>query len=395
MNRKIANVRPVLEKMDGSGIRRMFALTRNRADAVDLLLGEPDFATAPPVVSAAVDALQAGHTRYVSNLGIEPLRLAISHYLSTFERSVDPERICVTASGINAVSVACMALIESGSRVITFTPQWPHHAALSRFLGAHVSEVELLPTKQGWKLDDDWLAGFDLSGVGVIITCSPGNPTGFVLTRKQQTELLAASRRYGFWIIADEVYERLTFESEIAPSFLDITDSDDNVIVINSFSKAWSMTGWRLGWIVAPRRITTNIGKVIELTTSCAPPFVQLAGIAALQTGESEIRNQRRLFVENKDLMIDSLSRIPGICFAPPMGGMYVFCGHTEVQDADHFCEKLLELGGVAVAPGSAFGKSGSDKFRICFARRRATVEEGCRRLQTYLESVVRARIDA
>jgi aspartate/methionine/tyrosine aminotransferase len=215
---------------------------------------------------------------------------------------------------------------------------------------------------------------------------SPNNPTGWTLSHNEQHAILVHCRRHGIWIVADDVYERLHYASDgCAPSFLDEADPNERVLSTNSFSKAWSMTGWRLGWIVAPRPLMDDIGKLIEYNTSCSPVFVQRAGVVAIERGEPVVLRTLARFRAARDYLIEALAALPGIEVAPPAGAMYAFFKVAGLTDSLAFCKALVREARLGLAPGSAFGPEGEGFVRWCFASDTERLADGIARLSCFL----------
>jgi aspartate/methionine/tyrosine aminotransferase len=235
-------------------------------------------------------------------------------------------------------------------------------------------------------LDLDQLLGELKPGTKALYINSPNNPTGWTVTREEQKAILEHCRRHGIWIFADDAYERLYFEGNgVAPSFLEIADPEDRLVSANTFSKSWLMTGWRLGWLVIPSALNADLGKLLEYNTSCAPVFVQRAGIAALKEGEPVVAHTLQRFRAARDYLIGSLRQIPGVRAANPSGTMYAFFKVEGVSDSLAFCKRLVREQGLGLAPGSAFGPEGEGYFRWCFAASRDKLAEGVTRLRRAL----------
>jgi aspartate/methionine/tyrosine aminotransferase len=218
---------------------------------------------------------------------------------------------------------------------------------------------------------------------------SPNNPTGWTLTRAEQQAILAHCRRHGIWLVADDVYERLYYRDDArsAPSFLDLSDADERVISTNSFSKSWLMTGWRLGWIVAPAALMPDLGKLIEYNTSCSPAFVQHAGVAAVTQGEPTVARTRERFRRARDFLVGELKRLPGVVVAPPPGAMYAFFRVEGLADSLAFCKRLVREAHLGLAPGGGFGPEGEGFVRWCFAADEARLADGVARLAGFLRA--------
>jgi aspartate/methionine/tyrosine aminotransferase len=220
-----------------------------------------------------------------------------------------------------------------------------------------------------------------------LLVNSPNNPTGWVMTREQQQAVLDRCREHGIWLVADEVYERLYFgdDATIAPSFLDLASRDERVIAVNSFSKAWLMTGWRLGWIVAPESLMDDLGKLVEYNTSCAPSFVQLAGVAAVRDGEAFTQALVGDLRASRDHLVAALQQIPGVDVRAPAGSMYLFFKLPGADRSLELCKALVRHASLGLAPGSAFGAEGEGFVRWCYACDTARLDAGVARLRAYL----------
>jgi len=246
--------------------------------------------------------------------------------------------------------------------------------------------VPLAFTATGWTLDLDRLLAALTPGTRAVMINSPNNPTGWTISRADQLAILAHCRRHGIWIVADDVYERLVYDgSASAPSFLDIAGPEDRVISTNSFSKSWLMTGWRLGWIVAPEALMPDLGKLIEYNTSCSPVFVQRAGVVAITDGEPTIAHTLERYRTARDMLVSALSRMPRIAVAPPPGAMYAFFRVEGVTDSLEFCKRLVREARLGLAPGSAFGPEGEGFVRWCFASSEVRLADGLARLARFL----------
>jgi len=356
--------------------------------------GEPDEVTPPHIREAAVAALAAGDTFYTQNFGIPELREAIARYVSRMQLPgavpVSADNVAVTASGMSALMLTVEALVDPGDRVVCVTPLWPNLTEIPRILGAEVVRVALDFAAGNWRLDVPKLIAALTPGTRVVMINSPNNPTGWTLDRASQAVILEHCRRHGIWIVADDVYERLYYGDAgdgvaRAPSFLDLAAPGDRIVSTNSFSKAWLMTGWRLGWIVAPAPLMPDLGKLIEYNTSCSPGFVQRAGLAAITQGEGTVVHTLARYRNARDFLCHALNAIPGIEVAPPPGAMYVFFRVRGVADSLAFCKQLVRDAKLGLAPGSAFGPEGEGFARWCFAASEERLAEGVARLSRFL----------
>jgi aspartate/methionine/tyrosine aminotransferase len=380
--------RPAVRALGASRIREIANAALGRPDVLPFWFGEPDGVTPEFIRQAAIDALAAGETFYAHNLGIAPLREALSAYLGSLHQPVDSGRIAVASAGVNALMLAAQMVVEPGDRVAAVVPVWPNLVEIPRILGADVIRVGLRPQTDGrWELDLDELLDALVPGTRALILNSPSNPTGWVMPATQMQALLAHTRRLGIWVISDEAYERLIFDGRrAAPSMLDFATSDDRVIVANTFSKAWQMTGWRLGWLVVPPTLSDDLGKLIEFNTSCAPPFVQRAAIAALTQGEPAVARFVHSLRERRDALHAALASIPGLTVGLPDGAMYLFLRPPGIDDSTALARELVAAG-LGLAPGAAFGDEAEGWLRWCFARPIPVLQEGARRLREHLAS--------
>jgi aspartate aminotransferase len=356
---------------------------------VDLLcFGESDQPSPASAHAAAIAALDAGATRYPDVRGLPELRFALADYLTKLHaHPVSEERIQITASGMTAVSVALAATVRAGDRVVLHSPSWPNVGNAARLRGAQVDELALTALPEGgFRMDFDRLDAM-LDDARVFILNSPNNPTGWTATREELTTILEITRRRGVWLIADEVYSRLVYDDiPAAPSMLDVAEPDDRVLVCNSFSKAWRMTGWRLGWLVVPEGTRDAITELVEVTHSGVAPFIQQAGLAAVHD-TAAVEQFRAHCAGGRALTADALSGLNGIRYSSPDGAFYAFVGVEGLTDSLEFAKRLVTHHGVAVAPGVAFGEAGEGWLRLCFAQSSDKLERAMGRLRDGLRA--------
>ena len=385
------SARNAVRSLVASQIREVANAGMGDRDILAFWFGEPDEVTPGYIRDAAVAALAAGETFYTLNFGIPELRAALATYVSRLHHPVGIDRIAVTASGMSALMLTVEALVNPGDRVVCVTPLWPNLTEIPQILGAEVARVALRFDRGGWTLDVDGLLEALTPGTRAVMINSPNNPTGWTLSADEQRTILAHCRKHGIWIVADDVYERLYYaggegSDACAPSFLDIATADDRLVSTNSFSKAWLMTGWRLGWIVAPPALMADLGKLIEYNTSCSPVFVQRAGVVAIEHGEPTVAHTLSRFRKARDELTHALRRIPRVEAALPAGAMYAFFRVEGVVDSLDFCKRLVHEAKLGLAPGSAFGPEGEGFVRWCFAASEERLAEGISRLARYLQ---------
>ncbi len=363
-------MRSVIDQLPGSKIREVANAGLGRDDVLAFWFGESDEPTPLFIREAAVKSLQEGETFYAHNLGLPELREALSRYMGSLHKPVAASRIAVTSSGVNALMLAMQALAGPGDEVVAVVPVWPNLTAQPAILGATVKRVSLKVRAGAWCLDLPALLAAVTPATNVLLVNAPNNPTGWTLTRAEQQAILAHCRVTGTWIVADEVYERVYFDpgSTCAPSFLDIAEPDDRLVVAHSFSKSFLMTGWRLGWLVAPPVLMPAIGKLIEFNTSCAPVFIQRAGLAALAGAADFVPGLVSRLKNCRDTLLPALAAVPGVTVAVPEGGMYAFFRIEGHGDSLGLAKRLVVEAGLGLAPGAAFGDEAEGWLRWCFA---------------------------
>jgi aspartate/methionine/tyrosine aminotransferase len=377
-----------ITRIPASRIVEVARLAFSVPDVDVLCFGESDQPSPAGTTRAAIRALDDGDTRYPDVRGLPALRTALAGYLSGLHaRPVAEDRIQVTASGMAALSVAMSAVLRAGDRVLMHSPTWPNIASAAHLRGARVEEIALAADDDGgFRLDLDRLDQM-MTGARAFILNSPGNPTGWTASHADMTQILAIARRHGAWLIADEVYSRLVYDgSNAAPSVLDIADPTDRVIVCNSFSKTWIMTGWRLGWLVVPAGTGEAFADLTEVSHSGVAPFTQHAGVAAV-ADQDAVSDFRAHCAAGRSLATQALAGLNGIRYRPPDGAFYAFLAVDGLRDSLDLAKKLVTRHGVAVAPGIAFGAAGEGWLRVCFAQSAPLLERAMQRLRDGLRA--------
>lgn len=355
---------------------------------IPLWFGEGDLAAPPFIGEAMARAVAEGHVFYTHQNGIPELRQALADYLTGLgeRQPIGPERITVTFSGMNAIMLAIQLACEAGDNVIAVDPVWPNAGGMARLVGAEVRSVRMDHDQGGWRLDPEKLAAAMDARTRAVFFASPGNPTGAMIPMETQAEMLALCRRRGVWLIADEVYNRLAFGLDHAPTILDIADPEDRLIVINSFSKSWAMTGWRLGWMVHPPSLGPTLAMITQYTTSGVSTFLQHAGVAAVRDGEPFVARMRGYCEAGMGIVCDALEALPRVRMgARPRAGMYAFFEIDGMPDSRAACLDILERTGVGLAPGVFFGPGSESFLRACVCRNPATLTEAMARLSRAL----------
>jgi aspartate/methionine/tyrosine aminotransferase len=389
--RYIQVMRAIIQSLEESKIREVANAGFGKPDVLPFWFGESDEVTPEVIREVAIRSLQAGETFYSHNLGLPELRAAVASYASHLHQPVDVNRVAITAGGVNALMLACQTLIDAGDEVVAVTPVWPNLTAQPAIMGARVRTVCLAPDAQGaWQLDMSRLIEAVTTTTKLLILNAPNNPTGWTLTCAEQETILTHCRKTGTWILADEVYERLYFKGDTAnrcaPSFLDIATPDDRLIVVGSMSKAFLMTGWRIGWLIMPPEMTAQMGKLIEFNTSCSPVFIQRAAVTAFDNVDTITPKVVAHMKQCRDTLVSLLQTIPRVRVASAPGGMYAFFKLDGFDDSLQVAKRLVTEAGLGLAPGNAFAPEGQGWLRWCFASKDiARLQEGTRRLSVWL----------
>jgi aspartate/methionine/tyrosine aminotransferase len=378
-------LRPKSENLLGSLIREVSKDSMDRPDLIPLWFGEGSRTAPAAVVAEAHRAIDAGIQHYSSSVGRVELRAAIAAYVSKLRGvPVSPERICVTSSGNSAIQIAMQLIVDPGDNVVFATPLWPNACDMVDHLNGEVRRVPLKLGPHGWSLDLDRLFAACDARTKAIFLNSPGNPTGWLATADEIKAVLEFCRKRGIWAIGDDVYERLVYGADKAPSFLDFAGPDDAVMSVNSFSKGWCMTGWRLGWLVAPERVVDTLAKIVEFNTSGATSFVQRAGVVALQQ-EDFVATIRAEYAAARDIVFQRLSGMKKVRMVRPEAAFYAFFAVDGMGDSVEYCKRIVREANVGLAPGRAFGPEGEGFIRLCFAIDHARLSTALDRLEPIL----------
>jgi aspartate/methionine/tyrosine aminotransferase len=377
-------------RLAGSKIRQVADAAMGREGVLPFWFGESDLPTPAPIREAGARALAEGRTFYTQNLGTPALREAIAAYLTRLHgQAFEADRVAVTSSAVTGLMLVMQAILDPGDRVVCVTPVWPNLFEIPKVLGAEVATVPLGVENGVWRLDLDRLLDALTPDTRLLLVNTPNNPSGWVIRPEEQAAILEHCRSHGVWVIADEVYERLAFDRPDgrAASFLTQAEPGDRLVGVNSFSKAWSMTGWRLGWLVPPAELMADLAKLIEYNTSCPPDFVQSAGVTALEVGEPFVEEARLRLLANRDRLLAALGGIEGVQAPRPEGAMYQFFRVEGVDDTVAFARRLVAEAGLGLAPGAAFGDDFQDGWlRWCLATGPERLEQGVARLQAFMQ---------
>ena len=383
-----AIVRPAIEALEDSPIIEIFREGFRVPGLIPMWAGEPDAPTADFICKATADALAEGRTFYSDNRGTPALRSALAAYhLRHFGVTIEDSRIAFTYSGMNAVMLAMQAVISPGDNAIAITPSWPNAMRAMQINGATVRQVPLSHDDEGWHLAlEDVFAACD-ARTRMIYLASPGNPTGWMIEPAQARMLLDFCRDRNIAILSDEVYHRIVYDRPLAFSFLEIAEPGDPLFVVNSFSKPWAMTGWRLGWLIYPSGCTAAFEKLIQFNTSGGLEFMQAGAIAALEHGEDVVH----AFVEKcragRDLVSRRLAAMERVRPIPSQGAFYAMFEVDSMTDSLGFCRRAVHEAHIGMAPGTSFGHGGESMVRLCYAKSMALLEEAMDRLEQFTGS--------
>ena len=379
-------IRGTIADIPTSEIRKIATIGMQMDDVIPFWFGEPDAPTPDFIVEAGARALREGKTYYTLNRGILELREALAGYMGNlYGREFNVDRVSVTASAMNAIAVIMQCLIDPEDNAVMVGPLWPNISACARIMGGEVREISLEAGEDRWRLDLDRLFDSVDERTKVVLVNSPSNPTGWMMSRDEQHAVLEFCRKRGIWVVADEVYDRIVYNGPHAHSFLEIAEPEDLVLRVNSFSKSWAMTGWRLGWLTAPPAFGPVIEKMTEFNIANAPSVAQYAGITALAEGEPFIRETVDRYRAARDLTFQRLGSMPRVRLSLPEGAFYVFFAVDGMTDSLAFAEDMLRKTHVGLAPGVAFGSIGEGRLRLCFASALDTLSEAFDRIEPFM----------
>ncbi len=369
-----------------SGIVEVVNYARGRDGLLPLWVGEGDLSTPDFINKAAIEALSGGETFYTYQRGIPELRQALSDYYARhFDVSLPVEHFYVTGSGMQAIQIAVQALTSPGDELVYLAPAWPNIAAALEIAGARSVGVQLTFEGGKWAVDLDRIAAAITPKTRGLFINTPSNPTGWTATKDDLAAILALARKHDLWIMADEIYARYYFAAGRAPSFLDVMEPDDKVMFVNSFSKNWSMTGWRVGWIVAPPQTGQVLENLIQYSTSGVAQFMQRGAAAALNEGDSFVQSNIDKARRSRDILCDALIATNRVETLKPDGALYAFLKIDGVTDSRKAAIDIVDKTGVGLAPGAAFGAGGELFLRACFLRDPAQIQVAADRLCDYI----------
>ena len=395
---------PSAKRVPASRIRALADAAFGMEDVLFLQFGESTLPTPPYVIEAVNQAALEGWTFYSANQGLPSLRAAIAQQIAKLHQvDIDPSEIQVTSGGVQALNLAIKCVIDPGDEAIVLSPNWPNGSAMVEMFGGRAVEVPMARAGQRFTPDREALEAALTPRTRLLLYASPSNPLGWTATVAEQKMLLEFARHHGLWLLTDEVYERIFYGrhgaaegeqsgpaglGQLAPSILQLCSREDAVIVVNSFSKTYRMTGWRLGWMVGRTDFVQQAAQLNEFIVSHAPTMIQRGGEAAIVHGEDDIAAMVEEFQERRDFSAEMLLGVPGVNLPEPEGAFYLFPQLDGIEDSFQFAMELLRETHVAVAPGNAFGNGGEGSIRICYAPGmdvlKPAMERICEFIQTY-----------
>ncbi len=368
-------------------IRQISMLAEKVDKPFKLYFGESDMTTPEFICRAAYEALQQGHTFYTNTAGYLDLREAIVRKFDEVHGvQFKPTEVVCTAGAVMAIHMAMRSCLDPGDNIILITPTWPVFSSIATLFGAEARAVPLQETADGFSLDLDAVAKAVDGRTKMLIVNSPSNPTGWIISENEQRALWDLALKHDFMIMADEVYDRIVFDRPSAPSFAKIATDKEHLIVINSFSKTYNMTGWRLGYALTGESLAKLMTKLGEFIVSNPSALVQRAGIVALRDGEGYVKEIREKYTRQRQLAMDKLKTISNVTLPTPQGGFYAFPKLDGLHDSLGFAKKLLAESRVGMAPGVAFGAAGEGYMRLCFAASDAVLVPALDRFKEFVE---------
>ena len=377
-----------LDQIQPSRIREIANVAFTMEGVIRLHFGEANIPTPRYIKDAAIQAINDGYTFYSENAGLPSLRQALANKTAELHNvEIDPmAEMVVASSGVQSLNLMIRCAINPGDEAIVLTPNWPNGTEIIKLYGATPVEVPFQSDGERFSINFERLAAALTPKTKLLLYTSPSNPLGWVATEVEQRGLLDFCRNHGLWLMADEVYERIYFKGTVSPSILRLCSREDAVIVVQSFSKAYCMTGWRLGWAISRRDLISKAQPLNEFIVSHAPTFLQKAGEVAIAKGEDDVLARAELFQERVDYCHRMLSAVKGISVPKPDGSFYLFPRIDGLSDSFNFALQLLRETKVSVAPGVAFGNGGEGAMRICAASDLSVLEPAMERFCRFVE---------
>ena len=380
-------IRDEVAALRNNGITGVSNTRINDPEVIPLWFGEGDLPTPDFIRDACVDALKRGETFYNHNRGREDLRDAIKAYLDRlYGIDINPDRVTVPGSTMMGITISAQMALGRGDHGLIVSPAWPNIELAFRITGADFEHVRQRQENGRWRLDLDDLFEAIQPNTRAIFVNSPCNPSGWVMRPEEQMQLLELCRERNILLIADEVYHRTIFDAPVAPSFLTIAKDDDPVVVVSGFSKAWAMTGWRVGWVVAPAYAAEQLGVMSECFNTGAASFVQIGALTALEEGEQWVQTLTQQYKTGREMTLEILGDHPRIEISRPEGAFYAFPRVRGIESSLEFVKGVLAEENVGLAPGYTFGPGNEEHFRLCYAQSHERLREALHRVVHYID---------
>lgn len=381
LSEKVSNLKP-------SGIRKFFDLAAEVKDVIALTIGEPDFKTPWHIREAGIDSLKKGHTWYTANAGLIELRTEASKYLKRrFDLEYDTNEIFITVGGSEAIDLTIRALIDNGDEMLLPIPSFVCYDPICRLAGGTVVPIET-KRENDFRLTAEELRAAITPKTKLLVLPFPNNPTGAVMRRKHLEEIAEVLRGTDIMVLSDEIYAELTYGNERHVSIAEIEGMKERTIIVNGFSKAYAMTGWRLGYVAGPSPIISQMLKIHQFGIMSSPTTSQYAAVVAMRDCDNEVEEMRKQYNMRRRFLVKAFNDMGLDCFTPE-GAFYVFpCIKSTGLSSEEFCEKLLHSKKVAVVPGGAFGSSGEGFVRVSYSYSLDHLMEATKRIKEFLEEL-------
>lgn len=380
LSRTLTDIKP-------SGIRKFFDMLSDMKDVTALTVGQPDFVTPWHIREAAIESLEQGKTYYTSNAGIPELRSELSLYLKRrFDLNYTPDEVFVTVGGSEAIDIAIRSVVNPGDEVIVPTPSFVCYEPIARMAGAKVVILETR-AEDGFRIDPERLKSLITAKTKLLVLPYPNNPTGAIMTKEELSEIAEVLQNTEILVLSDEIYAELTYgESHI--SIASLPDMWERTVIVSGFSKAYAMTGWRMGYIAAPRELLKEMLKLHQYAIMCAPTASQFAAIEALKNGDKDIEYMKTEYNRRRNFIYEGLKSV-GLDVIMPKGAFYIFPKVAAFGlSSEQFCERLLYEEKCAIVPGTAFGDSGEGFARISYAYSVKHITEALEKIEKFLKKL-------
>ncbi|MBO6861034.1 MAG: pyridoxal phosphate-dependent aminotransferase [Alphaproteobacteria bacterium] len=388
----IGHIRPAVAGIEEQQILAVSKLALGDPSVIAMWYGESDLPTDTAIRQVAIESLNAGETFYGHKRGLPEFQAALATYMSDlYGRAIAPDRVSLTQSGMSAIMMIFQTILDPGDNAVIVCPVWPNAQSVVRALAGEPRYAVLDNDEaRGWHLDLEKVFAQCNERTRAIFVNTPNNPTGWTMPLDQMRELLNFARERGIWIVSDEVYARMVYDGRAAPSFLEIAEPDDPVLSVNSFSKSWAMTGWRIGWITHPPQIGELLGNMIEFNYSCVPTFLQRGGIHAIEQGEGAVAAMIDHCRTGRGICSQRLPNLPRVSgYREPEASFYGFFRIDGTEDRTlETCQRLVREAKVGIAPGTAFGPGAEGWYRLCFAQSPERLSTAFDRLESGLASL-------